>query len=273
VLQAADILLPRAHLVPSPRQRAHVEVAREMRAASTGSMARSFRARGAGRQRARGYDGQAKASKSLNNVIYLADAAATVEHKVRGMYTDPQRIRADIPARWKATRSSPILTPSIRTGPSGRPEGALPAREGRRCGGQAEVSPPLTTFLTHRERRSGYQAQPELVEDILEQGIRRMRREAEETLHWYTPQWEWPELEKEGIMHLVKVKIDSEAYPNRRHYPFNISVLRATPELAFKKPIAFFVGENGSGKSTLLYAITRKCGITYGTSPGAISPQ
>ena len=68
-------------------------------------------------------------------------------------------------------------------------------------------------------------------------------------------------------MHLVKVKINSEAYPNRRHYPFNIPVLRATPELTFKKPVAFFVGENGSGKSTLLYAITRKCGIHVWDKP------
>jgi predicted ATPase len=68
-------------------------------------------------------------------------------------------------------------------------------------------------------------------------------------------------------MHLVKVKINSEAYPNRRHYPFNIPVLRTTPELAFKKPVAFFVGENGSGKSTLLYAITRKCGIHMWDKP------
>ena len=38
-------------------------------------------------------------SKSLDNAIYLSDDVATVEKKVRGMYTDPNRVRADIPGR------------------------------------------------------------------------------------------------------------------------------------------------------------------------------
>jgi tryptophanyl-tRNA synthetase len=44
-----------------------------------------------------GIDGQAKMSKSLNNAIDLSDDANTVEAKVRGMFTDPKRIRADVP--------------------------------------------------------------------------------------------------------------------------------------------------------------------------------
>ncbi|MEA3341402.1 MAG: AAA family ATPase [Chloroflexota bacterium] len=62
-------------------------------------------------------------------------------------------------------------------------------------------------------------------------------------------------------MYLTKVRVKSEDYPTDRCYPFNIPVLRETPELTFKSPVVFFVGENGSGKSTLLEAITRKCGI------------
>ena len=62
-------------------------------------------------------------------------------------------------------------------------------------------------------------------------------------------------------MHLIKVKINSDNYPTGRYYPFDIPTLRETPELTFRRPIAFFVGENGSGKSTLLEAITRKCGV------------
>jgi predicted ATPase len=68
-------------------------------------------------------------------------------------------------------------------------------------------------------------------------------------------------------MHLLKVRILGESYPSRRCYPFNIPVLRATPELVFRRPIAFFVGENGSGKSTLLEAITRKCGVYVWDKP------
>jgi predicted ATPase len=68
-------------------------------------------------------------------------------------------------------------------------------------------------------------------------------------------------------MHLTKVKINSDRYPTNRFYPFDIPVLKETPELVFKSPIVFFVGENGSGKSTLLEAITRKCGITLWDKP------
>ena len=68
-------------------------------------------------------------------------------------------------------------------------------------------------------------------------------------------------------MHLIKVRIHSNGYPTDRIYPFNIPVIRETPELTFRKPVTFFVGENGSGKSTLLEAITRKCGIHLWDKP------
>jgi predicted ATPase len=68
-------------------------------------------------------------------------------------------------------------------------------------------------------------------------------------------------------MHLIKVRIHSNGYPTHRNYPFNIPVIRETPELTFRKPVAFFLGENGSGKSTLLEAITRQCGIHLWDKP------
>jgi predicted ATPase len=68
-------------------------------------------------------------------------------------------------------------------------------------------------------------------------------------------------------MHLIKVRIHSNGYPTDRIYPFNIPVIKETPELRFRKPVTFFVGENGSGKSTLLEAITRQCGINLWDKP------
>ena len=62
-------------------------------------------------------------------------------------------------------------------------------------------------------------------------------------------------------MYVTNVCVDSENFPTKRYYPFNIPILRGASELVFKKPVVFFVGENGSGKSTLLEAITRKCDI------------
>jgi predicted ATPase len=68
-------------------------------------------------------------------------------------------------------------------------------------------------------------------------------------------------------MYVTRVQINSESYPTDRCYPFNVPALREAPDLRFKSPVVFFVGENGSGKSTLLEAITRKCGIHIWDKP------
>jgi predicted ATPase len=72
---------------------------------------------------------------------------------------------------------------------------------------------------------------------------------------------------EESKMHLLRVEMNSREYPTAGCYPFNIGTLNATPELAFRRPVAFFVGENGTGKSTLLDAITRRCGIHIWDKP------
>ncbi|KRO26201.1 tryptophanyl-tRNA synthetase II [Pediococcus argentinicus] len=50
-----------------------------------------------GQGRIPGLDGNAKMSKSLNNAIYLADDADTIQKKVMSMYTDPQHIKIEDP--------------------------------------------------------------------------------------------------------------------------------------------------------------------------------
>ena len=101
VSQVADILLPKANLVPvGEDQLPHIEMTREV--------ARKFNYRYGnvfpepdslvGRvSRLTGTDGKAKMSKSLGNVIYLSDDEEEVNSKVRGMYTDPTRLRATDP--------------------------------------------------------------------------------------------------------------------------------------------------------------------------------
>lgn len=44
-----------------------------------------------------GTDGQTKMSKSLGNSIFLGDPSEVVRKKVMSMFTDPKRVRADIP--------------------------------------------------------------------------------------------------------------------------------------------------------------------------------
>lgn len=57
------------------------------------------------------------------------------------------------------------------------------------------------------------------------------------------------------------MRLLTDQYPTRNHYPFNIDVLRQTRSIKFPSLVTFFIGENGSGKSTLLEAIARRCNI------------
>jgi tryptophanyl-tRNA synthetase len=186
VLQAADILLPRAHLVPvATDNQAHVEVAREI--------ARRFN-RLYGEifpepyplvgEVLVGVDGQAKASKSLDNVIYLSDDAETVERKVRGMVTDPRRIRADIPGQ---VEGNPVFVYHDAFNPDRDEVGDLKERYRRGKVGDVEVKEKLARAINGfldpiRRRRDHYAAQPGLIEDILASGNRRMRQESDETM-------------------------------------------------------------------------------------------
>ena len=104
VLQAADILLYRAELVPvGEDQVQHLELSREI--------ARKWNARfGAGEdvfpeprpllttaRRIMGLDGQAKMSKSLGNTIGLLEEPDAIWAKLRPAMTDPKRIRKSDP--------------------------------------------------------------------------------------------------------------------------------------------------------------------------------
>lgn len=100
VLQTADILLPRAHVVPVGKDNeAHIEIAREIARRFNHHYGEVFPEPAAiiDGDALVGTDGQSKMSKSRNNAILLSDDKKTVEKKVRSMYTDPKRIRADIP--------------------------------------------------------------------------------------------------------------------------------------------------------------------------------
>ncbi|RLC90086.1 MAG: tryptophan--tRNA ligase [Chloroflexi bacterium] len=188
VLQAADILLPRAHLVPVGKDNeAHVEVTREI--------ARRF-------NRYYGYvfpvpeamigdvptlvgiDGQAKMSKSLNNAIFLSDDTQTVEQKVRRMYTDPNRIRADIPGR---VEGNPVFIYHDAFNPDVDEVNDLKERYRQGKVGDVEVKRKLARALNNfldpiRERRAAYEAQPGMVEEILMEGTRKMQVEAHLTM-------------------------------------------------------------------------------------------
>ena len=188
VLQAADILLPRAHLVPVGKDNeSHVEVTREIARRFNRLYGEVFpepEALIGDVPTLVGTDGQAKMSKSLNNAIFLADDPDTVTEKVKGMYTDPQRVRADIPGR---VEGNPVFIYHDAFNPDVEEVADLKSRYTEGKVGDVEVKKKLAAALNAflepiRERRLMYEAQPELATKILVSGTQRMRREAQATM-------------------------------------------------------------------------------------------
>ena len=102
VLQAADILIYRADLVPvGEDQLPHLEITREIARRFNALIGRVFpepQAKLTESARLLGLD-RRKMSKSYGNAIYLSDSAEALTEKVMGMITDPQRARRTDPGR------------------------------------------------------------------------------------------------------------------------------------------------------------------------------
>ena len=188
VLQAADILLPRAHLVPVGKDNeSHVEVTREIARRFNRLYGVVFPVPEALIGEVPilvGVDGQAKMSKSLDNAIYLSDDAGTVDRKVMSMFTDPNRIRADVPGR---VEGNPVFIYHDAFNPDQDEVDDLKDRYRRGKVGDVEVKKKLARALNGmldpiRERRAQFEAQPQLVEEVLADGNRRMQAEAAQTM-------------------------------------------------------------------------------------------
>ena len=97
VLQAADVLLYRAALVPvGEDQLQHLELMREIARRWNTRFGDGFfpepQPRLTATKRVLGLDGQAKMSKSLGNTVGLFDAPETIWEKLRPAATDPARV-------------------------------------------------------------------------------------------------------------------------------------------------------------------------------------
>jgi tryptophanyl-tRNA synthetase len=188
VLQAADILLPRSTLVPVGKDNeAHVEISREIARRFNRLYAEVFpipEAMIGDVPTLVGTDGQAKMSKSLNNAILLADDAKTVEEKVMGMYTDPKRIRADIPG---TVEGNPVFIYHDVFNPNREEVEDLKARYRKGKVGDVEVKKKLAKAINQfleplRERRAHYMQDPGQIDEILASGVKKMREEAKATM-------------------------------------------------------------------------------------------
>jgi tryptophanyl-tRNA synthetase len=185
VLPAADMLLPRAHLVPVGKDNeAHVEVAREIARRFNHLYGETFPTPDlliGEVPTLLGLDGQAKMSKSLDNAIFLSDPAEVVAAKVRRMYTDPRRVRADIPGR---VEGNPVFQYQQAFNRDRAEVEDLEARYRSGTVGDVEVKARLIEALEvmlqpRRQRRAEFDRHRGLVERVLGAGSVRARCEAQ----------------------------------------------------------------------------------------------
>jgi tryptophanyl-tRNA synthetase len=188
VLQAADILMPRAHLVPVGKDNeSHVELTREIARRFNTLYGEVFpipEVKVGEVPTLVGTDGNAKMSKSLGNAIYISDDAKTVEKKVRAMFTDPNRIRADIPGK---VEGNPVFIYHDIFNPNREEVRDLKERYTTGKVGDVEVKEKLSRALNNlldpiRERRHTYMQQTGLVEEVIFEGTLAAREEARSTL-------------------------------------------------------------------------------------------
>ena len=186
--QVADILLPRAHLVPvGDDQSPHVEMTREVARKFNRMFGEVFpesKTLIGDVPRLSGTDGQGKMSKSRGNAIMLSDDADTVTKKVRGMFTDPNRIRADIPGK---VEGNPVFEYHDAFNPNTAQVDDFKARYREGNIGDVEVKLALAEAINNfldpiREKRAHYEQNMDLVEDALMTGVAKTRVIAAETM-------------------------------------------------------------------------------------------
>jgi tryptophanyl-tRNA synthetase len=125
-----------------------------------------------------------KMSKSYANTIDLSDEAETVRKKVMRMYTDPKRIRADVPG---TVEGNPVFMYHDAFNPDAAEVEDLKTRYRAGKVGDVEVKTKLATALNARlepmrARRAEVLAKPETVREILFDGSGKARRIAQETM-------------------------------------------------------------------------------------------
>jgi tryptophanyl-tRNA synthetase len=196
VAQVADILLftatppregDRLVVAVSEEQRPHVELARTVARRFNEVYGRVFlepEAEIAAGAPLRGVDGGYRMGKTKGNAILLTDTEEEYAEKIRGMFTDPLRLKYTDPGHPETCTCFAFLAAL------GRDERNLHQR--RESCQAAETECPdckedlikeLGRFLKPlQERRAGFAAEPGLLEDVLTDGTRSARTVATETM-------------------------------------------------------------------------------------------
>jgi len=187
LLQTADVIMYNASFVPvGDDQVPHLELSREIVRRFHNFYGEVFvepQALLTPVPRLPGLDNR-KMSKSYANTIDLTDDAETVKKKVRQMYTDPKRVRADIPG---TVEGNPVFIYHDVFNANTAEVDDLKARYREGKVGDVEVKTKLTAAINAvlepmRARRADLDARPDYVKDVLFEGSRKARVEAAETM-------------------------------------------------------------------------------------------
>jgi len=192
LLQTADVVIYDAHYVPvGDDQVPHLELSREIVRrfhhfygelfVEPQPLLTTF-------PRLPGLDNR-KMSKSYGNTINLSDDAETVRKKVMQMYTDPKRIRADIPG---TVEGNPVFLYHDAFNPDKAEVEDLKTRYRAGTVGDVEVKTKLAKALNAhlepmRARRAEILVKPSALREILYDGSRKARAIACETMERVRP--------------------------------------------------------------------------------------
>jgi tryptophanyl-tRNA synthetase len=187
LLQTADVIIYNANFVPvGEDQVPHLELSREIVRrfhnfygelfVEPQPLLTTF-------SRLPGLDNR-KMSKSYGNTINLSDDAETVRKKVMQMYTDPKRVRADIPG---TVEGNPVFIYHDAFNPDTAEVEDLKIRYRAGKVGDVEVKTKLAKALNARlepmrSRRSEILGRPSALREILYEGSRKARAVAMETM-------------------------------------------------------------------------------------------
>ena len=187
LLQTADVALYDGRFVPvGEDQVAHLEVSREaIRRFSQffGKVLVEPQPLLTPVPRLPGLDNR-KMSKSYGNTIDLSDDSAAVVRKVRRMYTDPKRVRADTPG---TVEGNPVFIYHDAFNPDRAEVDELKVRYRAGTVGDVEVKDKLALAMNAmmdpmRERRRAFLDRPDHLREVVVEGSRKARAVAGETM-------------------------------------------------------------------------------------------
>lgn len=186
VLQTADILLYRANAVPiGEDQLPHIELAREIGRRFNHIFKKEVfedcESILTQTPRLLGLDGR-KMSKSYNNTINLSDPQEVVEKKVKGMITDPERIRLSDPGHPEACNVNSYYKVFAPEKIDEVNDWCVNAKKG--C---TDCKKGLAEILNHQlapiqERRKALEGDTQKIKAILDTGKQKAKAIAEKTM-------------------------------------------------------------------------------------------